>query len=149
MRIRKYRVYDNKKLAYLIRKCILEVNSSDYTAKQIEFLYKEFSPAKVHAKFSERYTYVAEIKDTILGCVTFNEGEIGSLFVNPRFHYQGIATKLMDTVEKYALTHNISTVWVNSSKTAVAFYEKRKYSKKRRISHKEGGITFIMEKVLN
>ena len=79
----------------------------------------------MHAKFTQRNTYVVEVKDTILGCVTFNKGEIGSLFVNPRFHHQGIATKLMDKTEKYALTHNFLTVWVNSSKTAVPFYKTR------------------------
>ena len=148
MRIRKYKASDNKKLSYLIQKCILEVNSSDYTERQIEFLRREFSPAKVHAKFTSRTTYVAEVKDTLLACITFNEGEIGSLFVNPRFHHQGVATNLLDKIEKYALTHNFSTVWVNSSKTAVTFYKKRKYKMKKRISHKEGGVTFVMKKVL-
>ncbi len=148
MRIRKYKSDDKQKISYLVRKCIVEVNSADYTTQQIKFMSMEFSPAKVHERFSSRTAFVAVDGDKILGCATFKAGEIGSLFVNPRFHHQGIGHKLMNKAEEQAKTNGFSDVWVNSSKTAVIFYKNLGYIKKKRVAHRYGGVTFVMEKVL-
>lgn len=149
MRIRKFRSNDNKKISYVIRKCLVHVNNADYTDQQIKFLCREFSPAKITARFLNRDSFVATQDDKILGCVTFSEGEISSLFVNPKFHSQGIGHKLMQKAEMHARKCGFSKTWVNSSKTAITFYENLQYIKKKRISHKEGGVTVVMEKVLH
>lgn len=141
MRIRKYKSDDKQKISYLIRKCIIEVNSADYTAKQVEFISKEFSPAKVHERFSNRAAFVMIDGTKILGCVTLKADEIGSLFVNPRFHKQGVGHKLMSKAEEQAKINGFSDAWVNSSKTAVNFYENLGYMKKKKVADKNGGVT--------
>jgi len=148
MRIRKYKSGDNKRISNLIRKCLIEINSADYTAKQIKFIWKEVSPSKVHIKFASRNSYVAVEDNKIIGCFTFKDGEIGNVFVNPRFHSQGIGRKLMAKAEKVASQLGFLSVWVNSSITAVSFYKKLNYKKKTNVSHKDGGETFVMKKQL-
>ena len=47
--------------------------------------------------------------------------------VEPRFRNRGIGSKLLRTLEKYALSNNINTCWLLAREEAVPFYEKNNY----------------------
>lgn len=148
MIIRQFVNSDRNKVSYLIRRCLNEINSEDYTADQVSFLCQEFTPGKVQARFVERSSYIAAQGDRILGCVTLKDNEIGSLFVNPSYNRQGIGSNLYSYAEKLAIQRGATVLWVNSSKTAVVFYKNMGYILQEKRRDAKGGTTYFMYKKL-
>ena len=134
------------KVSYLIRRCLTEINAKDYTASQISFLCKEFTPSRVVERFASQSNFVAIQGDRILGCVTLKNDIIGSLFVNPLYNNQGVGSYLLSYIEELAMSRGIIKLWVNSSKTAVIFYKNKGYVVKEKRRHANAGITYIMYK---
>ena len=58
MKIRRFLNKDKDKVSYLIRRCLNKINSKDYTAAQIAFLCKEFTPNKVLLRFKDIDSFV-------------------------------------------------------------------------------------------
>jgi ribosomal protein S18 acetylase RimI-like enzyme len=76
-------------------------------------------------------TIVAEISGSMIGFVQIKHGEgdmeVARLYVDRRFHGQGIAQQLMDAVIDTARETATSTVWLGvweHNPRAIAFYEK-------------------------
>lgn len=148
MKIRRFSSLDKNKVSYLIRRCLNKINSKDYTAEQIAFLCKEFTPSKVFQRFKDRDSFVATQENKILGCITLKSSEIGSLFVNPSYTRQGVGSYLYSYVENLAMRRGLTELYVNSSKTAVVFYKNKGYVLKNKNLHAFGGNTYIMCKKL-
>jgi hypothetical protein len=86
IRIRKFKREDARKVSYLIRKTLIEVNSKDYPQNIIQFMYENYSPRRIIEKSSNRLMYIAVEDERILGTVSLKDNVILALFVNPKFH---------------------------------------------------------------
>ncbi len=126
----------------------MEVNSKDYPEIVIQNLCKEFSPKGLNKLAQKRDMYVATEGDTILGTASLENNTIFTVFVHPKYHGQGIGTKLMDHVEWVARKRGYPCVTLFASITALQFYEKLGYKKIREIHKEATGTCTEMSKAL-
>jgi N-acetylglutamate synthase-like GNAT family acetyltransferase len=148
MQIRRFRKEEAKKVSSLIRKCLREVNSKDYSKKVIDFMCSHFSPKTVIANSEKRRIFVAVEKERILGTASLHDNVILTVFVNPNIQCKGIGRKLMNKVESEAKKNGFKSVKLPSSLTAIDFYKKLGYKKVKEKYDKNFGKTVIMKKLL-
>ena len=148
MNIRKFKDQDARKVSNLIRKCLLEVNSKDYSKNLIDFMYKRFTPAKLIQNSKERNVFIAVKNKKILGTASLKGNIILTVFVNPYIHGKGIGSILMDKVESLAKKNGHKTVKLPSSLTSFEFYKQRGYKKIKILHSDDYGDTIEMKKKL-
>jgi GNAT superfamily N-acetyltransferase len=148
MKVRKFQNKDARKLSYLIKRALNEVNIKDYPKKVIVYLSKQNAPSKLIEKSKRRDIYVIVDGDRILGTAGLENNNVFSVFVNPAYHGKGVGQKLMGYIERVAKKRGIDRLKLPSSLTAVSFYEKLGYKKIKKVFNKSTGYAIIMEKKL-
>jgi putative acetyltransferase len=125
--------------------------AKDYKPPQIESLVR----GQALLRFKKEAIFVAIYNEKIVGfsCINVENIEIYGLFVSPKFTGQGIATRLLETLEKIAIYKKHKFIYVNSSLTAKIFYSNRGYQIIRESGfYSEGKIwinTVLMKKKVN
>ena len=149
MEIRLARIEDAKAIKALHDRAALELCQHDYTLEQLDEWVK-YSSVEIYQKRLEIHrTFVGEIDDRMVGFVRWNPetNELCSIFVDPDYARQGIATQLMERVYEDVLTTGVNQLWLYASLTAVPFYEAQGWKKLERT--KRGNLECIkMEKDL-
>lgn len=146
--IRPYNIADADELSQVIIRCLLEVNSKDYSGAVIEGMVKMFSPEGVSKLADERKMYVAERDGKVIGTVSRVDNKIYTMFINPSFSRQGIGNQLMDYAEEQIRKSGHDLVELDASITARNFYKKRGYSEIEESSSEEYGSSYQMQKSL-
>ncbi len=146
--IRKFNENNAEQESCLIRNALVGVNSKDYPDSVIQFLYDNHSPERMIELSEEREFLVAEKDFIVIGTATLINDYIGSVFIDPKYHYKGINTKLMNAIECLAREKKIKKVKLAASITALNFYKKLEYKKKKKQDSGPHGITCIMTKKL-
>ena len=147
----KFQNKDARKLSYLIRRALNEVNIKDYPKRVIVHLSKQNTPSKLIEKSKQRDIYVIVDGDRILGTASLENNNVFSVFVNPTYHGKGIGQRLMGHIERVAKKRGIDRLKLPSSLTAIGFYEKLGYRKIKKVFFKvksTKGYEIIMEKKL-
>lgn len=148
MLIRKYNPTDCKALTELFYETVHKINSTDYTAEQLN-VWADGNPnlEEWNKSFREHYTVVAEINGIIVGFGDIDKtGYLDRLFVHKDFQHIGIATEICDCLEKAFPTEKITS---HVSITARPFFESRGYKviMEQQIVRKDIVLTnYIMEK---
>jgi GNAT superfamily N-acetyltransferase len=148
MIIRKVKKEDAGEVSNIIRRCLREVNSKDYTKKVVSSLCDFFTPALIIKNMGDRTIYVAVENDKIIGTASLKGDKVFTVFVNPDYHGRGVGSKLMDKVEELAKENRYRIVKVPSGLSSVEFYKHRGYKEIKRIHSKDHGDTIEMEKRL-
>ena len=147
MYIRKFRNNDSKTLASIIRKCLVTINSKDYSKKIISKMSKKFSPQNIIKLSKTRSIFVAVEELRLIGTASLKKNRILSVFVEPDLHKQGIGRKLVKHLEIIAITWGYNNIEIPSNITAMKFYEKLGYKKiKKNVSRY--GIEYKMIKYI-
>lgn len=146
MKIRKFSEDDARKLSYLIRKTLIEVNSRDYPKSVIDNLIRNNSPKKIIERAKQRDIYVVVDGEKILATANLGDNVIYTVFVNPKYHGKGIGRTLITYLEEKARKKGHKTIHVPSSITAYDFYKKLGYKKVRAKTSPEHGKVIIMKK---
>ncbi len=149
LKIRKFKKGDERKLSYLIRKCIVTINSKDISKEEAKILYDYFAPANILSDSLRFDIYVAEYNDNIVGTATLNDNCIKAVFVNTSFHKKGIGTKLMKRLESILKRRGFHNVYLNSSPFAVDFYTKLGYDKVKDVDGDVGRMTLMTKSFKN
>jgi GNAT superfamily N-acetyltransferase len=148
MKIRKFQDKDARKLSYLIRRALNEVNIKDYPKSVVARLSKYNAPSKLIEGSRRRDIYVIVDDDRIRGTASLENNNVFSVFVDPTYHGKGMGQRLMKYVERAAKKRGIDRLRLNSSLTALGFYEKLGYKKIKEVFNKSAGHQIIMEKKL-
>jgi predicted N-acetyltransferase YhbS len=148
MLIRKFKKEDAKKVSYIIRRCLREVNSADYSPKVIKSLCHFLRPAQLIRNMKNRDIFVAVDEGKVVGTASLKKDTVYTVFVNPSVHKKGIGTKLMDKVEDLAKKNGYKEVKVPSGYTSFGFYKKRGYKKIKVVREKGHADTIEMKKKL-
>jgi N-acetylglutamate synthase-like GNAT family acetyltransferase len=148
MKIRKFQDKDARKLSYLIRRALNEVNIKDYPKSVVARLSKYNAPSKLIERSRRRDIYVIVDDDRIRGTASLENNNVFSVFVDPTYHGKGMGQRLMKYVERAAKKRGIDRLRLNSSLTALGFYEKLGYKKIKEVFNKSAGHQIIMEKKL-
>ncbi|MEB3343608.1 GNAT family N-acetyltransferase [Okeania sp.] len=88
----------------------------DYQRLQIESLVRE----QALLRFKKEVVFLAIYNENIVGFSSIHiyQPVINSLFVSPKFTWQGIGTRLLKTLEKIAIYKKHKFIYVTSSLTA-------------------------------
>ncbi len=148
MRVRKFRKEDAGETSNIIRRCLREINSKDYSKKEIANLYNFFTPSLIIKNSKDRIVFVAVEGHRVVGTASLKENIVLTVFVNPDIHGKGIGSKLMDRVENLAKKKGYKTIKAPSSFTSFKFYKRRGYEKVKIIHSGENTDTIEMEKKL-
>ncbi|MFX1391547.1 MAG: GNAT family N-acetyltransferase [Promethearchaeota archaeon] len=96
--IREVRKTDRKICLEIIKTCLREVNSRNYSSKFIKYLVKSYS--RNFMKRQGIYTIIIEKNGEIIGTGSISDlGQIRDVFVSISNHRKGYGTKLMNILE--------------------------------------------------
>lgn len=153
MNIRMYRSEDCREIIELFYNTVHLVNAKDYNEAQIDaWAPKEVDISKWDKSLSKHYSVVVEEKDIIIGFGDLDaSGYFDRLYVHKDYQGIGVATIIVNEIEKYAQENRLEIITTHSSITAKSFFEKQGYKViKEQVVERKGQIlkNFIMEKTL-
>ena len=153
MKIRRFEEKDAKKVSELIAETLRKTNIKDYSADLIENYVNNFQPENVLKRASWTHFYVAEEKDSIIGCEAIapywdkiDESSLFTIFISPEHQGKGIGRKIIETLEKDEYFLRAKRIEIPASITAVPFYKKMRYSYKNGINKADDEGIVRMEK---
>ncbi len=151
--IRIYRSEDCKEIIELFYNTVHSVNTKDYNQDQLDvWAPKDIDISQWDKSLSEHYSVVIEEDKVIIGFGDLDtKGYLDRLFIHKDYQGVGIATMIVNEIEKYAKENKIEIITTHSSITAKSFFEKQGYKvvKEQLVERKGQYLTnFIMEKSL-
>ena len=109
----------------LHERSVLGLCQNDYSQDQLQDWLSRGSLEKYQYRVAHHRTWVAEQDGFTVGYVRWNPAtnELCSVFVDPSYVRQGIASKLMAVACQDAAACGVREMWLDASLTAVPFYE--------------------------
>jgi putative acetyltransferase len=125
MNIRKAIIDGALLIMQLHERCVLELCRDDYTPEQLKDWLSSSNLERNKIRLERHRAYLAEKDGKLIGYVRWNPetNELCSIFVDPDFVRQGVATKLMEVAVQDAKEMGVKEFWLDASLTAVPFYE--------------------------
>jgi len=125
---------DASVLAQIFRDSIAKLTGDDYDdAQQEAWIASADDEEEFAARLAAELTLIATMAASPVGFLSLKGGEhIDMLYVHPSVARSGVATFLVDAVEKIARSRGTDHLSVDASDTARAFFAKRGYSALRR-----------------
>lgn len=125
---------DTRRLAAILVAAVEELAADDYTdAQRAAWAAAADDEAAFGAKLAKQLTLVALLDGEVVGFAALeNNARIDMLYVEPQAAGQGVATALVDALEKLAAARGASDLVVDASDTAEPFFRKRGYRPEQR-----------------
>jgi putative acetyltransferase len=131
---------------------IEELAAEDYSEAQLAAWAAQADGTSFAARLADQLTLVATLGHSPVGFASLRGNDlIDMLYVHPGAARQGVATMLVDALEKLAAARGAGHLTVDASDTALPLFERRGYSAERRNTVTLGGEWFgntSMKKVL-
>ena len=110
----------------LFRRTIQVINSNDYTKEQVEVWSAGADNTKRWGESIEnQYFIVAEIDGVVTGFSSITtEGYLDFMYVHKNYQRVGVASALLDEIERKAIEQMNAEIFSHVSKTAKGFFEK-------------------------
>jgi putative acetyltransferase len=121
-------------LAEIFRAGVQELTADDYNeAQQEAWLSAVDDEASFAARLASELTLVATLEGSPVGFASLKGAEhIEMLYVHPAVTRQGVATMLVDALERLAANRGAPRLVVDASDTARTFFDQRGYTAQRR-----------------
>ena len=125
MIIRKATLDDAADILSLHNHSVLALCRDDYTPDQLQYWLSYSTLEKYQVRLKHHSSFVAEYNGKMIGYVRWNpqSNELCSIFVDPEYVRQGVATALMEVAYRDALSQGVREMWLFASLTAVPFYQ--------------------------
>lgn len=125
MIIRKAVIDDVLMMKELHDRAVMELCRKDYSIEQLKGWINKSPLEKYYWRLETQRVFIAEKDGSMLGFVRWypKTNELCSICVEPDFARQGIGTLLMEHACEDARGHNVDTLWLDASLTAVPFYQ--------------------------
>jgi putative acetyltransferase len=125
MIIREARLEDAADLIRLHIRSVMALCRDDYTPDQLQDWISHSTLEKYQSRLEQHPSYIAEQDGKMIGYVRWNPetNELCSIFVDPDYVRQGIATALMEVAYQDAKSQDVVELWLYASLTAVPFYQ--------------------------
>lgn len=142
---------DAATLIDLYRDTVLTVNRRDYSQAEVEDWASCGEVPKCKEMIKTHYFIVAEtLQSQIVGFSSITpQGYLHSMFIHKDFQGKGVATMLLNEIERYAKERGITKITSEVSLTARPFFEKRGYAvetEQKRRANKLSLTNFCMVK---
>ena len=121
---------DIEEIQSLYRNTVLVINRRDYSQAEVEdWASCGDDLSKIEDMIKTHYFIVAVNRQSeIVGFSSITpQGYLHSMFVHKDFQGKGIATMLLEEIERYAITAGIMRITSEVSLTARPFFEKKGY----------------------
>lgn len=119
---------DIQNTLYLVEKVFNEFEAPDYSREEIENFYKFANYNNIKENLNKNLKIlIAKDEEKIIGMIAFRDYcHINMLFVDKEYHKKGVATRLVNSANKYCKFNNkeLEYITVNSSPYAIEFYHK-------------------------
>ena len=151
MTIRKFRDSDSKELAILHRATIRNVNSQNYSKKQIDLWSGMVSAERFRKSGEKNIRFIAINNGKIIGFADYRKEDLQGLYIHKDYIGKGVGTKLLKRLEKDAYKNGVRTMYCISTITAQNFYEKNGYETLKKTRYrikKQRLIVYKMRKTL-
>ena len=128
--IRQAQQPDAVELRELFQNTVLVINRRDYSQAEVEdWASCGDNLSKIEDMIKPHYFIVAVNQQSqIVGFSSItSQGYLHSMFVHKDFQGKGIATMLLEEIERYAITSGIMRITSEVSLTARPFFEKKGY----------------------
>lgn len=121
---------------------VRELCSGDYSAEQIEAWIGKRTPEDTALRIARHPFFVADLDGTLTGYATYNvnSSELLSIYVDPEFARQGVASELMSKLLADARSKGLTALWLDASFTAVPFYEAVGFKGTKETTHAFAGV---------
>ncbi len=131
---RPFRPRDGELLAQIFRESIAELTGEDYSEAQQEAWISGADDEEAFAqRLAGQLTLVATIAGEPVGFISVKGADhIDMLYVHPSVTLCGVASLLIDAVEKLTHSRGATHLTVDASDTAEPFFKKRGYVAQRR-----------------
>ena len=139
--LRPYLPADAPVLAEIFRASVVDLTGEDYgEAQQAAWIATADDEDAFGARLAQNLTLVATLAGSPVGFASLKGAEhIEMLYVHPAAAGQGVATLLIDALEKLAGARGAKRLTVDASDTARPFFERRGYAAQRRGAVALGG----------
>ncbi len=122
-------------LAAIFVAAIEELTSDDYSEEQREAWMVVAEDEEFGRRLAADLTLIATLEGSPVGFASLRGNDhIRMLYVHPAVAGQGVATMLVDALEKLAGSRGTESLTVDASDTAQGFFAKRGYTAKQRNS---------------
>jgi putative acetyltransferase len=126
--LRPFLAADAAVCAAIFEASITELTGEDYTEAQQEAWIAALDEAGLAAKLGRQLTLIATLRETPVGFASLKDGNhVDFLFVHPSATGHGVATALMDALEKLAAARGTTKLTAEVSDTAHQFFTSRGY----------------------
>ena len=133
--LRPFLTSDVPMLAAIFVAAIEELTGDDYTEAQQEAWMAVAEDDEFGRRLASDLTLIATLESSPVGFVSLRGTDhIRMLYVHPAVAGQGIATMLVDALEKLAGSRGAKSLTVDASDTAQGFFAKRGYAAQQRNS---------------
>lgn len=134
--LRPFLASDAPVLAAIFAASIEELTGDDYSeAQQEAWMASAEDEAAFGQKLAGELTLIATLQNSPVGFAALRgKDHIDMLYVHPSVSGQGVASMLVDALEKLASSRGAQSLTVDASDTAQGFFAKRGYTAKQRNS---------------
>ena len=134
IRYRKFRDTDVRDVALLMTRVYKEFNSDEATPEKIQEFYDYIDPRKnsdkeLLKKIKRPIFFVALDDKKIIGIISGTLDRTTSLFVEGKYHKQGIGKRLFEFFQNEAMKKGSKSIKVRASLLATSFYQKMGFKK--------------------
>ena len=138
--LRPYLPADAPICAAIAEASIAELTTDDYTEAQQEAWIASFPDEdELSERLSEQLTLIATLGESTVGFASLKGAEhIDMLYVHPEAVGQGVATTLIDALERLATSRGAKKLTADVSDTAQPFFAHRGYTSQQRNSIPRG-----------
>ena len=140
--LRPYLPSDAETLAAIFIASIEQVACEDYDVEQIAaWTSKADDEAAFGARLATQLTLVATVDGEAVGFASLRGADaLDMLYVHPELLGQGVATTLVDALEKLATARGAAQIKVDASDTAEPFFAARGYRPQQRNTNEVAGV---------
>src|SRR5215472_9249621 len=143
---------DTPVLAAIFAAAIEELTGDDYSEEQQEAWATAAEDEEFGRRLAADLTLIATLQNSPVGCASLRgKDHIRMLYVHPSVAGQGVASMLVEALEKLAGGRGAKNLTVDASDTALDFFKKRGYVARQRNSVTVNGewlANTTMQKVL-
>jgi putative acetyltransferase len=126
--LRPYLPDDAETLAELFRESVWELAADDYDDEQrAAWAAQADDEAAFGRRLAGMLTLVAIVEDEVVGFASLAKDVLDMLYVRPDAARMGVATTLVDALEKLAGARGVTQIKTEASETANAFFAGRNY----------------------
>jgi putative acetyltransferase len=126
--LRPYLPADTVVCAAIFEASITELTSEDYTEAQQEAWIAALNEEELAERLGKQLTLIATLRDAPVGFASLKDGNhIDLLYVHPSAVGQGVASALIDALEKLATARGATKLTAEVSDTAHRFFTRRGY----------------------